>query len=67
MKLNTIQDEVRYMVDKGIAEPSKSQWSLPCVLVCKPDGSYRFCTDFRRVSTVTKTDSAYPQIDNCIE
>ena len=48
VKLKAICDEVKYMLKNGIIEPSSSQWSLPCILVLKPDGSYRFCTDFRR-------------------
>ena len=56
------------MLRNGIIEPSNSQWSLPCVLVPKPDGNYRFSTDFRRVTSMTKTDShPIPRIDNCID
>ncbi|XP_071962573.1 uncharacterized protein [Antedon mediterranea] len=48
-------------------EPSFSQWSSPCVLVLKPDGSYRLCTDFRKVNVVPKADS-YPltRINDCL-
>ena len=39
----------------------------PCVLVPKSDGTYHFCTDFRKVNSVTMTDSyPIPQIDDCI-
>jgi len=68
VKLKAMRDEVRYMLDNGIVEPSSSQWSSPSILVPKPDGSYRFCTDFRRVNAVTKTDSfPIPRIDDCID
>ena len=49
-------------------EPSRSNWSSPCVLVPKPDGSYRLCTDYRVVNHVTKTDTfPIPRIDDCID
>ena len=53
------------MLQNGIIEPNKRQWSSLCVLVPKSDGTYRFCTDFRKINSVTKTDS-YP-IPNCID
>ena len=56
------------MLQNGIIEQSQSQWSSPCVLVPKPDGSYRFCTDFWRVNAVTKSDSyPIPRVDDCID
>lgn len=55
------------MVDNDIIEPSNSEWSSPCILVPKPDGSYRFIMDFWKVNAVTKTDSfPIPRIDDCI-
>lgn len=67
MKLKAIHDEVKYMLENGIIEPTNSQWSLPCILVSKPDESYRFCTDFRRLNAVIKTDLyPIPRIDDCI-
>ena len=55
------------MFKNDLIEPSKSNWSSPCILVPKPDGSYRLCTDYRKVNTVTKTDTyPIPRIDDCI-
>ena len=47
IKLAAMRQEVEHMLQNGIIEQSQSQWSSPCILVPKPDGSYRFCTDFR--------------------
>ena len=67
-KLKALNDEVDYMLRTGIAAPSSSSWASPCILVPKPDRTYRFCTDLRRVNAVTKTDSfPLPRMDDCID
>ncbi|KAL2088699.1 hypothetical protein ACEWY4_015598 [Coilia grayii] len=67
-KREVLRREVEYMLANGIAEHSISSWSSPCLLVAKPDHTFRFCTDYRRVNAVTKTD-CYPlsRIDDCID
>lgn len=68
LKRLQLQKEVRFMVDNGIAEPSFSPWSSPCLLVPKPDGTSRFCTDFRKVNSITKPDSfPLPRMDDCVD
>jgi len=52
-KLAILRKEVDYMLQYGIVEPSQSEWSSPCVMVPKADGSYHFCTDFRKVNAIT--------------
>ena len=38
------------------------------LLVPKPDGTYRFGTDYRKVNRVTKSDSfPIPRVDDCID
>ena len=58
-KKQIIDDEVEKMLVKEVIRPSVSPWSSPIALVTKPDGSTRFCIDFRKVNLVTKKD-AYP-------
>ena len=64
-----MRKEIEYMLENDLIEPSDSPWSSPCVLVPKPgQGSFRFCTDYRKVNMVTKADAyPIPRIDDCID
>ena len=68
MKLQYLREEVQYLWDSDFIEPSQSDRSSSCILVPKPDGTFRMCTDYRKVNSVTKTDSfPVPRIDDCID
>ena len=67
-KREYLKKEIQYLLESDLIEPSTSSWSSPCVLIPKPDGSYRLCTDYRKVNEVTVTDSyPIPRIDDCID
>ncbi len=55
-KLKQTLDE---MEEKGIISRSSSEWASPLVLVWKPSGELRICTDFRWLNQRTEKD-AYP-------
>ena len=68
LKQKHLQDEVKYLLENDFIDPSQSNYSSPCILVPKSNGTYRMCTDYRKVNSVTKTDSfPIPRIDDCID
>ncbi len=58
-QLDVIREEVDHMHRLGIIRESNSDYASPVVLVPKPDGTWRFCVDYRKLNSVTKSDS-YP-------
>lgn len=67
-KREFLEKEVQYLLDNGLAEPSFSSWSSPCLLVKKSDGTFRFCTDYRKLNSVTRPDSfPLPRMEDCVD
>ena len=63
-----MEKKVQYLLDNKFAEQSISPWASPCILVPKPDGTYRFCTSFRKVNSVTVMDSfSLPLVEELID
>ena len=67
-KTELIKQELELMLRIGVIEPSCSPFASPVVIVSKPDGKSRFCTDFRRLNSLTIPDGFPMQrIDDLID
>ena len=56
IKLEQMRKEADYTLQHHIIEPSDSDWSSPCVLAPKKNGTFCFSTDFRKLDALKKTD-----------
>lgn len=68
VKREIMKQKTQYLIENGLAVPSSSPWCSPCLLVSKPDGISRFCTDYRKINQLTKLDSyPLPRMEDCID
>ena len=56
-KMKLLEKEIKYLLTNRIIEHGQGEWTSLCVLVDKPDGTVRFCTDYRKVNSIMKTDA----------
>ena len=67
-KQKYLKEEIQYLLDNDFIEPSQSEWSSPCILVPKPDGSYWLCTNYRKINNLSNIDTfPIPRMDDCID
>jgi hypothetical protein len=63
-----LEKELKELQELGIIRPSVSPWAAAVVLVKKPDGSWRFCVDYRELNKVTVRDSyPLPRVDDYLQ
>ena len=64
----SIDVELKRMTEMDVIEPAEGPWASPVVLIPKPDGSVRFCVDYRRLnSVITKDSYALPRVDDSLD
>ena len=55
-------------VKENVVRPSTSEYNAPVLLVRKPDGSWRFCVDWRGINAITQRDAyQFPRISDMLE
>jgi hypothetical protein len=59
MERQAMAKEVETMLERKVIIPSNSDWFSPVVLIKKPDGTFRFCVDYRALNKITIKDK-YP-------
>ncbi|RAL60082.1 hypothetical protein DID88_000708 [Monilinia fructigena] len=58
-QLEVIKEYLTENLSKGFIEPSQAPFAAPTLFVRKPNGSLRFCIDFRLLNSLTRKDR-YP-------
>jgi hypothetical protein len=59
---------VKQMLQTGVVRPSTSDFASPVLLVCKNDGTLRFCIDYRHLNAITmKHKHPMPVVDELLD
>ncbi len=63
-----IKRSVEELLQSKLIQKSTSPWSFPVVVVAKPDGTYRFCVDYSKLTEKTVKDTyPLPRIDDTLD
>eukprot|EP00961_Rhodomonas_salina_P037487 503739-Rhodomonas_salina.1 len=65
---DTVQATLEYSYSHGLARNSTSEFAAPVTLAPKPDGTWRFCIDYRKLNASTyEAKYPLPRIDDCLD
>ena len=59
LALFELQKQLGYLLQKGLIKRSNSPYNAAVLFAPKPDGSWRFCVDYRQLNKITRRN-AYP-------
>lgn len=63
-----LMEEVEQMLARGVIRKSSSPWCSPPVIVTKKNGGVRFCTNYRKLNSITEKDNfPLPRMDDLID
>lgn len=63
-----VEKQIKYLLEMGYVRPSTSPYGAPILFVPKPDGTLRFCVDYRMLNAVTvKNRYMVPRTDDLID
>ena len=58
-KLQKVREYLEENLEKGFISPSTAPYASPVLFVLKPNGSLRFCVDYRKLNAITRRNR-YP-------
>ena len=68
VELQTLQKQLKELIDHGFIVPSTSPFGAPVLFVQKKDGSSRMCVDYRALNSLTvKNRYPLPRIDDLFD
>ena len=68
IKQKYLKEEIQCLLDNDFIEQAKVNGFHLAFLYQNPDGTYRMCTDYRKVNNLSKTDTfPIPRTDDCID
>ncbi len=59
-KRKVMEEEVKYLVENGLAVPSSCVWSFTMLTGPKSDCTQRFCMDYRKVKCRDENQISFP-------
>lgn len=63
-----IEQQVSFLLEKGLIQPSASPFGAPVLFVRKKDGTLRMCIDYRGINRITvKNKYPLPRIDDLLD